>query len=318
MTPLPQQRSRNLVVVRAGPASLHTNWLAGQTGRSWDIVVSYYDRTAYEADTSGAEKHFCPGGKWDGLHRTLNEIPDLSRYDFIWLPDDDLEASPQTINRIFALARLNDFAVCQPALTLDSYFSHFHTLACGGFSLRYTNHVEIMAPCLRRDTLKLLLPYFAKTMSGFGLDDVWCRLQPDNRLSAAILDETQVRHTRPVGRHMQSAVVQSGSTQKAEGEALKSLLGFQEYSRPACYGGIDANGKPVKGPRKTGLRMAAAHLKNWSNPPKRQQIWTGFFRMLRRQLIGKTDFSQIHLPPDASRTSDNSGQPASKDLNAHV
>ena len=291
------QGLRNLVVVRAGQSSLHNGWLAGQNERTWDLLVSYYDADAFGNDTSGMPKFFCAGGKWDGLFRTLNEVVDLSRYDYVWLPDDDLEASTQTINRIFELARLHNLAVCQPALTLDSYFSHIHTLACAGFKLRFANYVEIMAPCLRRDTLQQLLPYVSNSKSGFGLDDVWCRLQPDNHKSAAIFDDAPVRHTRPVGLHLKSVVQQSGLSQEYEGAVLKNSFGFLERTRPVCYAGIDSRGMMVNGPQATGLRMALSHMKTWNNPPKNQQIRKDFFRMLRRQLIGTVDFSQIHLLP---------------------
>lgn len=294
---MPQQTARNLVVVRAGRSSLHMAWLADQSERNWDILVSYYDAAAFENDKSGTPKFFCPGGKWNGLHRTLHEAVDLSLYDFFWLPDDDLEASTETINQMFELARVNDFAVCQPALTLDSYFSHFHTLACDGFKLRYVNYAEIMAPCLRRDTLQKLLPYVSTTMCGFGLDDVWCRLQADNHMSAAIFDEVQVKHTRPVGGHLKSVIHQSGLSQEYEGAALRNSLGFFKRTRPVCYAGIKLNGKLVKGPRKMGMSMAASHLKTWNSPPKSQQVGKDFFRMLRRQMIGSTDFRQIHLRP---------------------
>lgn len=52
-----------------------------------------------------------------------------------------------------------------------------------GFELRYTDFVEIMAPCLRRDALARVLPLFNRTKSGFGLSNIWHRLGSDRTYS---------------------------------------------------------------------------------------------------------------------------------------
>ncbi len=145
-----QRAKKNLVVVRAGKASLHPTWLnQSWETRSFDMIVSYYSEEAYAAHVAqpGVNAVLVKGGKWDGLYKTLtDEAVDLSAYDYIWLPDDDIETNGLAIETMFAMAREHGLTVCQPSLTPQSYFSHFLLIQCAAFRLRYTNYIEIMVP----------------------------------------------------------------------------------------------------------------------------------------------------------------------------
>ena len=201
---------RNLVIVRAGEQTLHRTWLENGSQRDWDLIVSWYGTIPYEK--VGDERIITvSGGKWDGIYKTIEAIPNLlEKYDYIWLPDDDIATDCQTINRIFGLMYQNKLNVGQPSLSWDSYFSHFITLNVPGLHLRFTNMVETMVPCFESKTLKKILPLFEDTMTGFGLDWIWTRLENDNHRKAAIFDCITVHHTRPVGVFLFSRAVNSG------------------------------------------------------------------------------------------------------------
>lgn len=287
-----RQTKRNLVVVRAGPSSLHESWIGDDAQRNFDVLVSYFDEAAFKADRSTVTKVFVPGGKWDGLHKTLRAIR-CDAYDFFWFPDDDIEARPQDIGRMFELAQRHNLAVCQPALTPDSYLSHFIVLACHGFQLRYTNFVEIMVPCLRRDTLERILPCLADTMSGFGLDDIWCRLQAENTKTAAIFDDVQVRHTRPPRGALERRIEMSGRTSEQELDEMRSAFGVERYMRSLAYAGILTDGKEISGERKMGLLMAASYLRLWPTILDKAGARKRFLRLLRWQLARRADLSTL-------------------------
>lgn len=191
---------RNLVVLRAGDASLHEQWLSGWLPRTWDLVISYFgdDPDRYRAeDVTRIDRK---GPKWPALHRVLTvDLADvLDRYDYVWLPDDDLACDTDAINALFEYTACYRLSLAQPALTEDSYFTHEITLVDRRFDLRYTNFVEIMAPCFSREFLQRCLPTFDTTQTGWGLDFHWPRLAPDPS-ALAIIDAVTVRHTRPVG-----------------------------------------------------------------------------------------------------------------------
>ncbi|MGW5457008.1 hypothetical protein [Nocardia sp. NPDC003979] len=193
-------RHRNLVILRAGDSSLHESWLTDRIPRTWDFVVSYFgtDPDRYRADDIVRLDR--PGPKWPALHHvlTVDLAGMLDHYDYVWLPDDDLATDTATINAMFDYAAAYHLALSQPALTEDSYYTHEITVVDRRFELRYTNFVEIMAPCFRHDFLLACLPTFNGTQTGWGLDFHWPRLLPSTE-SLAIIDATPLRHTRPIG-----------------------------------------------------------------------------------------------------------------------
>jgi hypothetical protein len=215
------------VVVRAGDGSLHPGWGACEAGCAFDLIVSYFgdNPSAYRAP----RENRCDqkGGKWDGIHALFAQRPDLLQlYDYVWLPDDDIEADRATIEGIFAAMRRLDLAVAQPALTVDSYYSHFPLLRSRSFELRFVDMIEIMAPCLNVETLARMLPLFVRSMGGFGLDMIWTRLAADNYARSAVLDALPVRHTRSVGNVLVEAMSRYGRTQGSELLELQQICGY--------------------------------------------------------------------------------------------
>lgn len=291
---------RNLVIVRAGPNSLHLGWLGeGYSGRDFDLVVSYYDTDAYARHPreEGVTAFLQSGGKWDGIAATLDWLGGaLDAYDYIWLPDDDIEATSETINGIFAAMRCHGLAIAQPALTPDSYFTHFLFIRCPGLALRYTNYIEIMVPCLSRALLAAVRPHFRATMSGFGLDYIWCRLPEAKPGWAAILDSITVRHTRPVGRVLLGHMARRGRSPKDEEAELAASFGITERVTPLVHGAVTANGRHMRGSLgDIGLELAIRHTAfliahPWS---KRQFGFGRIVQLMRRQLTRHSDLAPL-------------------------
>lgn len=197
---IPARARNNLVIVRAGDASLHPGWIT-DPNREFDLFVSYYgnEPDRYRSDADLYEMR--PGPKWPSLAALLREQPELvDRYRAFWLPDDDLLASSRTIDRMFALFRGFGLALAQPALSRDSYVSWPHLLVRPELVLRYVSFVEIMAPVFDREALEACVGTFGESPSGWGLDWIWPTLLGRDRLDAiAVIDATPVKHTRPLG-----------------------------------------------------------------------------------------------------------------------
>lgn len=243
---------RFLVVVRAGNESLHPSWLAtGGAGgertldRNWDLVVNYFgdDPDRYPSTADGVVRIDSKGPKWPALAKLMAATRDAwSAYDYVWIPDDDLAATGEDINRMFELAAALDLQLAQPSLSWDSHFSIPLTLHNRAFKLRYSSFVEPMAPLFSRALLQRALPTFGETISGWGLDYVWPRLLPDPMRQCAILDCIQVRHTRPVGGPNYAFNRSAGVEPRRE---MYQLL--QRHGVPGpiqlSYGGIDVTGR---------------------------------------------------------------------------
>ena len=247
--------NRNLVLVRAGDQSLHPQWLT--TGpRSFDLAVSYFG-DAKDGGCAGADLYTrFKGGKWNGIARFFEERPTLlSDYDYIWLPDDDLRTTTEDIERIFQLARLHQLDVCQPTLSHESYYSYLETLTIPGFELRYSNMVEIMAPCLSAALLRQFLPMMAGSMSGFGFDMVWGRIHPSSARRCAMLDQVQVTHTRPVGSALRPVMTQAKQDPWREQDAVLKEFGCGPIT-PVIHAARLSDQREITGPRRLGFIMA--------------------------------------------------------------
>lgn len=295
---------RNLVVLRAGPDSLHAGWLdLPYAERDFDVLLSFYAPQAHAAFVAspGVSAVLVPGGKWDGLYQTLATL-DLSRWDYVWLPDDDICTTARDINRLFALCHDHGLAVAQPALTTDSYFSHPLFLHCPGFRLRFTNYIEVMVPCLSRAVLHQALPHFAQSRSGYGLDYIWCRWRQSGAFRAAILDEVTVQHTRPVGQVLKAAMAALGAPESESEEArLRAEYGLTDRTVPLAFAGLRMDGRPVAGR----LAMAIAMWRGWRRAagpaPRRRALFWGQIKVLRRQLVKRLDLATLPPPRPVPR-----------------
>jgi hypothetical protein len=190
---------RNLVLARVGANSLHPRWLDGDTPRNWDLRLVPYEPFPAASDGDCMVGELVPGPKWRGLREALNTWDGWRDYDAVWMPDDDLDASCETINRLFDLAAAVGLDLFAPALDDASHYAHFITRRNPRFFGRRVGFVEIMMPGFSRAALERLLPTFDLTETGWGwgLDSVWPKIL--NYEDVGILDAVAVTHTRPVG-----------------------------------------------------------------------------------------------------------------------
>jgi hypothetical protein len=294
-------QSRNLVVVRAGDRSLHGAWLEGARAGRYDLIVSYFGSDPKRFRSPEEHRVDFRGGKWDGIHALFAQDPGLlERYDYFWFPDDDIEASSAGIGEMFRLMAEHDLALAQPALTHDSYFSFLLFLQCPSFRLRYTNVIEIMVPCLGRDILRIVLPLFRDTRTGFGLDFVWTRLLSDNRRKAAVLDCVTVRHTRPVGGgELHKKLVKSSHSGPVEQE--RTLTRFR-IKRPKMlvYEGLTPHGVAVVSRWRLALMMGTDYFAARHRAVQRNWM-KHILRIIRRHVVHRPDIRQLtahSLPPE--------------------
>jgi hypothetical protein len=81
----------------------------------------------------------------------------LFRYERVWLPDDDIAADVESVERLFDLVEKHRLATCQPAI--DRGDVTFRTLRVQpGYVLRYSRFVESMCPLFTREALQRTLP----------------------------------------------------------------------------------------------------------------------------------------------------------------
>lgn len=271
---------RFVVIVRAGEKSLHASWLRGGE-RNWDLIVSWYGDAPYRP-VADERVLVQKGGKWDVLAEHYAAEPGLiEAYDYHLLIDDDIATDSAAISQLFLMTARHGLEISQPALTPDSYFSHLHTLQAASFQLRYTNFVEVMAPCLSRAAVRRILPLMPQTPTGDGLDYVWGRLEADNRHRCAIIDAVPMRHTRPIGRFLSDRMKAAGLDPMAYRDALPARFGVDRHQHEfRCYAGISRSGK-ARNLAQTWRHMLldqARTLPKWRDDRRLRTLVRGFIR----------------------------------------
>ena len=191
---------RNLVLARVGGNSLHSRWVDPGRPRDWDLHLLPYLELPPQDGVDCVVHPVVPGPKWSGLRELLNTWDGWREYDHVWLPDDDILASQDTISRMFEVAGAMELDLFAPALHEASHYAHFITMENRRFYGRWVGFVEIMIPGFSTAALERLLPTLdlSDTGWGWGLDSLWPKLL--GYRNVGIIDGTPVLHTRPVGQ----------------------------------------------------------------------------------------------------------------------
>jgi hypothetical protein len=188
--------AKNLVILRDGKRSIHGKWIGEKGKRNFDVWLQHYELVD-DDPRADLNLRFMGGTAWTAMdsfyHDRLNEI---AKYDYIWLPDDDIDMSHEDLQKFFDICARYKIDLAAPGLDPTSYWSHDVTLVDPSCKLRYTNFVEVMAPCFSRDAFIKLGPTFKECTSGWGLDHLWARQLKWNNI--AVVDECVMRHTLPV------------------------------------------------------------------------------------------------------------------------
>jgi hypothetical protein len=192
--------ARDLVIARVGRNSLHRSWIDAGEPRDWDLYLSPFQEIPPQTGLDCTVGEVIPGPKWAGLRTLLNEWDGWRDYDHIWLPDDDILASQDTISAMFEAAAALQFKLFTPSLQENSHYGHYIIMRNRNFFARRVGFVEIMVPGFSRPVLEQLLDTLdlSTTGWGWGLDPLWAKLLDYKDLG--ILDAVPVLHTRPVGK----------------------------------------------------------------------------------------------------------------------
>ena len=192
--------NKNLIIARVGDNSLHPEWIKDKN-KDFDLFLSYFGNSPQKYIEDADYYEQVKGGKWPELSRIISENEDIIfHYDAIWMPDDDILMNTDSINRMFALFKGFDLELAQPALSLDSYYSHPNLLTVEHSIIRYCNFVEVMAPIFSKKCLKKISHTLSESPSGWGLDLLWPSLiKEESNRNIGIIDAAPMIHTRPIG-----------------------------------------------------------------------------------------------------------------------
>jgi hypothetical protein len=189
-------RRPNLVIVRAGDASIHERWFAGGP-RNFDVMVSYFGDQPGRFSQGVEYYHAQKGPRWPVHHAIFSHhMQMLGDYAHVALICDDVDADARTWNTMFHYCDWYGLDLAQPSIV--GHVSWDITRPQPGLLLRYTSFVESMAPFFSRRALARVTPTFGESVSGWGLSFLWSQRLPWPEYRSAVVDAVQVNHTIPV------------------------------------------------------------------------------------------------------------------------
>jgi len=126
---------KNLVIAAVGDSSLHKHWVPNNNS-SYDLALIYYgNNDGYPDDATIHLKR--KGTKFHLIADLFEEKQHLSKYEYIWMPDDDLFIDQQGIENLFKINKEYDLWLSQPSIMgwygLDVTLHHKNSF------MRYTN-----------------------------------------------------------------------------------------------------------------------------------------------------------------------------------
>lgn len=198
---------KNLIIACAGDDSLHLPWFS--EFMNYDLCIIYYGNNS---EISEKFKKNCnyffqnKGEKYHLIKKLIdNNSINFNTYEYIWLPDVDIEISVESINKLFEYAKKFKLSLCQPSM--NGFISHQITAQHSSNLLRYTSFVEILAPLFDFKTFMDLKDTFDCNYTSHGLDFVWPKLMgyPDDKI--AIIDDILMTHTKPIGQSYERFIV---------------------------------------------------------------------------------------------------------------
>jgi len=154
---------------------------------------------------------------------------DAGYFDWLIIADDDIELPKGFLDRFIGAAERYDFAICQPARSLDSFVDHGIVLQMPGLVARRTRFVEIgPLVAIRRDAMALLLPFGPEAGMGWGLDFVWPVAVEAAGLRLGIVDASPIAHRlrRPVTGYDHDGAARAMADRLASRRHLPPSLAF--------------------------------------------------------------------------------------------
>jgi hypothetical protein len=192
---------RNLLITTIGKYNHLNVWLAGEC--NFDVAIVNYDNHNESQDLVLKCIWYDTFStfKYPGIWNLLRDEPRLLRYDFFWMPDEDIMLATEKINELFDKMKAFNLDLAQPSIEKSN--TSFPSWECfthkENASIIYTNFIEITCPCFSKNALDKCLQTFKKSQSGWGLDLVWEKLIGDNNINIAIINDIVAKHTRNVG-----------------------------------------------------------------------------------------------------------------------
>jgi hypothetical protein len=182
-------RSRDLVIAAVESAdSRHPEWTRGSAAFELMLVDRSEEPGRFR---EGAHLYFeARGSKGEAIRAAVEaHRAEVSAYDAVWLPDEDLDMGTLEINGLFRVFHQYGLGAAQPAFDGEAADVSPALLRRPDCLLRYVSRVGLSCPLLRTSVLLALLP----ELGSADLD-----VRGVRSAATAVIDAYPVRRTAPI------------------------------------------------------------------------------------------------------------------------
>lgn len=164
-----------------------------ESDRNYDIVLAYYKDEVPEncSDFCFKRNDF----KLPNFHYYASNY-DITKYDAIFLIDDDIFMKSQDINKMFDIFIKNNLLVAAPSMDSESDVHYWFQKQNNNNKITFTNFVEIGTLILHKKTIPKLLPLFEESGSGWGTDIILPHIIKPNEKQMGIINEVSCHHPK--------------------------------------------------------------------------------------------------------------------------
>jgi hypothetical protein len=232
--------NKHLILTTIGRRDCLPSWKSQNP--NYDIWLVYYKPDIdYDYYVKKADRFFhVPTFKYPALYKVISENwSEISKYKYIWMPDDDILLKRGMINHLFNTAEQYNLQMAQPSIVAKNYTWPV-TIHQRDSKLRYVSMIEIMCPMFSVDALEKCYPTFKESNSGWGLEGVWASKLNWPKKSFAVIDEVVIEHIHVLNEHNGQLYkkLRKETTYRDPREEMRELLKkhntriqFVEYSK---------------------------------------------------------------------------------------
>lgn len=230
---------KNLVFTSCGDRDLFWNlWL--DEDRNYDLVIYHYgdDNSLYEkynqiAVFSKRNK----ASKFQNLFQFYQQHNDiLSKYDYVFVVDDDIQICTKDINRLFKIAKERELKICQPSLSPKGIIDHYINRHNKKLKIAYTNFVEVNTPLFEKNALFNLLKIYEFDLIGYGIDYLFIQANGlENKNDYAVIHEIIATNPKFKERYSELDLCSTHKKLSSAEKAWERKMLWEEYCKKNGY-----------------------------------------------------------------------------------
>jgi hypothetical protein len=200
------KQNKNIIIAPCGNKSNFFSdfWLNSIEVKEFDICILFYDNVILQKDRFKNVEYFyhLKDFKYKMIYELLiNENPELlTKYEYFYFLDDDIEIDTFNINKIFQLSDFFNISIASASLTSNSFYSWKFFKNKKNSFCRFVGQIEVMSPLFSRESLITCLPTFIENNSSWGIELIWSKLLGYPKDKLVVFDCIQMKHASAVGK----------------------------------------------------------------------------------------------------------------------